>query len=88
MENGDKIDSEFIASDPKDEIKRIGEKLKKHRKKLGYSSPDKFAYEYGIDRSQYGKYEAGSEDLRFSSLVKILNKMGLTLENFFNEGDN
>jgi transcriptional regulator with XRE-family HTH domain len=70
---------------PKAIIKEIGLALKNRRKELGYSSPDKFAYENGIDRSQYGKYEAGTEDMRLSSLIKVLGKMGLTLEQFFKE---
>jgi transcriptional regulator with XRE-family HTH domain len=70
---------------PRAVIKEIGLALKYQRKKLGYSSPDKFAYEKGIDRSQYGKYEAGTEDMRLSSLIKVLDKMGLTLEQFFKE---
>ncbi len=73
------------ALDHKEELKKIGERLKKFRKESDYSSPDKFAYEHNINRSQYGKYEAGSEDLRMSSLINILNKLGLTLEEFFHD---
>lgn len=73
--------------DTKDELKKIGERLRKIRKEKGYSSPDKFAYEHNINRSQYGKYEAGSEDLRISSLIKVLNKLGLTIEEFFQGED-
>ena len=69
--------------DPKEELKKIGERLRKIRKEKGYSSPDKFAYEHGINRSQYGKYEAGSEDLRISSLIKVLSKLEISLEDFF-----
>ncbi len=70
---------------PKVELKKIGERLRKIRKEKGYSSPDKFAYEHGINRSQYGKYEAGSEDLRLSSLIKVLHKLGITLSEFFKD---
>ena len=69
----------------KEELKKIGERLRKIRKDKGYSSPDKFAYEHDINRSQYGKYEAGSEDLRISSLIKVLNKLGVSLSDFFGE---
>lgn len=71
--------------DTKEELKKIGERLRKIRKEKGYSSPDKFAYEHDINRSQYGKYEAGSEDFRMSSLLKVLNKLGVSLEEFFSE---
>lgn len=81
----DKKDINPVNSEltPKEELKKIGDRLKKIRKEKGYSSPDKFAYEHGINRSQYGKYEAGSEDLRISSLIKVLQKLGLSLEAFF-----
>ena len=72
--------SEF---DPKVELRKIGDRLRQIRKEKGYSSPDKFAYEHGINRSQYGKYEAGTEDLRLSSLIKVLSKLGLSLNEFF-----
>lgn len=65
--------------------KRIGLKLKRIRKELGYNNADDFAYDKGINRSQYGKYEAGSQDIRLSSLVRIINAMGLTFEQFFKE---
>lgn len=66
--------------------KKVGAKLKRIRKELGYGNSDDFAYDHGINRSQYGKYEAGSQDLRLSTLVRILNAMGLTLEEFFGDG--
>ena len=62
---------------------QVGEKLKKTRVAKGYSSYEHFAYEHEIGRAQYGKYERGTEDLRLSSLYKILNNMGLTFEEFF-----
>lgn len=63
--------------------RKIGLKLKRVRKELGYSNSDLFAYEKGLNRAQYGKYEAGSQDMRLSSLAKIINAMGLTFEEFF-----
>ena len=85
MEKKDNNEPASGALDPKVELKKIGARLKSIRKGAGYSSPDKFAYDHGINRSQYGKYEAGSEDLRLSSLLKVLDKLGLTLPEFFNE---
>lgn len=70
-----------------DELKKIGIKLSKLRKELGYSNSDIFSYENNINRSQYGKYEAGSEDMRISSLIKVLNIFGITLEEFFKEDE-
>ncbi|TCC95007.1 helix-turn-helix domain-containing protein [Pedobacter hiemivivus] len=67
------------------DIKKIGLRLRQLRKEKGFSNSDEFAYEYQLNRSQYGKYEAGSEDLRLSSLVKILEKLEIGLSDFFNE---
>jgi transcriptional regulator with XRE-family HTH domain len=67
-------------------LKKIGRKLARKRKELGYKNSDAFAYDKELNRSQYGKYEAGSQNLRFSSLVKIINALGLTMEEFFTEG--
>lgn len=69
---------------PKD-VKKIGLRLKNIRKGLGFGNSDDFANHYGLNRSQYGKYENGSEDLRISSLIKILDKIGLSLSSFFND---
>lgn len=62
---------------------QVGAKLKKYRIDAGYSSYEQFAYEHEIGRAQYGKYERGTEDMRLSSLFKILKKMDISLEEFF-----
>lgn len=61
----------------------VGEKLKKFRTKNGYSSYEQFAFEKGIGRAQYGKYERGTEDLRLSSLFKTLKALDVSWEEFF-----
>lgn len=68
-----------------EEVKKIGLRLKGIRKRLGYGNYEDFANHYGLNRSQYGKYEAGSEDLRISSLLKVLEKLNMNLSTFFNE---
>jgi transcriptional regulator with XRE-family HTH domain len=67
------------------DIKMIGLRLKSIRKSLNFGNSDKFALHYDIDRAQYGKYEAGSQDFRISSLIKILDKIGYSLSEFFND---
>ncbi|ATP58066.1 transcriptional regulator [Pedobacter ginsengisoli] len=67
------------------DVKKIGLRLKQIRKELGFNNSDAFAYEFQLNRSQYGKYEAGSEDLRISSLIKILDKLKISLNDFFNQ---
>ena len=66
-------------------LKRLGNRIKGLRVKAGYSSYEYFAYEHNISRAQMGRYENG-QDLRLSSLVKITNALGITLEEFFSEG--
>jgi transcriptional regulator with XRE-family HTH domain len=76
-----------VTQDPDELLKKIGTKLARKRKEIGYTNGDDFAYDNkGINRSQYGKYEAGSEDMRISSLLKTVNALGMTIEEFFGEG--
>ena len=67
------------------ELKKIGVRLKGLRKAKGYSNPDKFAYEHNLNRSQYGKYEAGTTNITIGTLITILNNFGLTMNEFFND---
>lgn len=78
----------FNEIDPEEEKKRIGIRLRHLRKSMGYTSHETFAYEHGFDRAQYGKYEAGSLNITVGTLIKILNKMKITLPEFFNEDYN
>ena len=66
-------------------LKRLGNRIKELRVKAGYSSYEYFAYEHNISRAQMGRYENG-QDLRFSSLVRLISAFGITLEEFFSEG--
>jgi transcriptional regulator with XRE-family HTH domain len=75
-----------VHQDSKNLRKKVGSKLKHLRKELGYENGDDFAYDSGINRSQYGKYEAGSQDMRLSSLLRTINSLGLTIEEFFSSG--
>lgn len=63
----------------------LGVKLQELRKKKGYKNYEKFAYEHNLPRAQYGRYEKG-QDLRISSLVKVLNALDISLKDFFSEG--
>ena len=75
-----------VVQNPKETLRKIGLKLKDVRKERGYDNSDDFAYDNEINRSQYGKYEAGAQDMRISSLLKTINLLGLTIEEFFGEG--
>lgn len=66
-------------------LKKLGERIKELRISKGYTSYEYFAYEHNISRAQFGRYERG-EDLRFSTLVRIISAFDMTLDEFFAEG--
>lgn len=65
-------------------LQRLAKRIKQLRIEKGYTSYEYFAYEHNISRAQFGRYERG-EDLRFSSLLKVCNALGVSLEEFFKE---
>jgi len=67
------------------QLHNLGERFKKLRKERGFSNYEQFAFDNEIPRAQYGRYENG-EDLRFSSLLKVLKAMDISLKDFFSEG--
>lgn len=69
----------------KEVLEKLGKRIKQLRIAKGYSSYEYFAYENEISRAQYGRYEKG-EDLRFSTLAKVINALGITMKDFFSEG--
>ena len=71
--------------DTDEQLKRLGARIKQLRIKAGYTSYEYFAYEHNISRAQFGRYENG-QDIRFSTLIRIVDAFGMTLEEFFSEG--
>lgn len=67
------------------EVLLLAKRIKELRLKKGYTNYETFAYDHNISRSQYGRYENG-EDLRFSSLIKIMKAFDMTPDEFFSEG--
>lgn len=67
------------------ELTKLGKRIKNLRMQKGYKNYEIFAYEHNIPRAQFGRYENGS-DLRFSSLVKVINAFDMSMEEFFSEG--
>ena len=67
------------------DILKMANRLKSLRVKKGFTSYEAFAYEHGLSRALYGRYEKG-KDLRYSSLVKVVKAFDMTLEEFFSEG--
>jgi transcriptional regulator with XRE-family HTH domain len=68
-----------------EQLKNLGERLRTLRIEKGFSNYEQFAFEHNLPRAQYGRYEQG-KDLRFSSLVKVIKALGVTMEDFFKEG--
>jgi transcriptional regulator with XRE-family HTH domain len=67
------------------DLKKLGNRIKQLRIKKGYSSYEVFAFENGISRAQFGRYERG-EDLRYSSLLKVVKALGISVKDFFSDG--
>ena len=63
----------------------LGKRFRQLRKDRGYTNYELFAFDNNIPRAQYGRYEKG-EDLRFSSLLKVLKALNISLEEFFSKG--
>jgi transcriptional regulator with XRE-family HTH domain len=66
-------------------LKKLGNRLKELRKAKGYSNYEQFCFQHGFARSSYSRFERG-EDLRFSSLLKVLLALDVSVEEFFAEG--
>lgn len=69
----------------KEEIIKLAQRIKDLRIKMGYSSYETFAYDKGIPRAQYGRYEIGT-DIQYTSLLKVVKAFDMTLEEFFSDG--
>jgi len=67
------------------QIQNLANKFRDLRKSKGYSNYEPFAYDHEIGRSQWGRYEKG-HDIRFSTLVTILDKCEISLKEFFSQG--
>ena len=62
----------------------LGSRIKELRIAKGYTNYENFAFDHDLPRSQFGRYEKG-EDIRFTSLVKILHAFNVSPEEFFDD---
>ena len=76
-ENEDKL--------PNEDLVKLGNRIRELRIRKGYTSYEYFAYEHNISRAQFGRYEKG-EDLRYTSLLKVVRALDISLQEFFSEG--
>jgi transcriptional regulator with XRE-family HTH domain len=70
---------------PTTDLVRLGKRIRELRKQKGFKNFEHFAYEYGFSRAQFGRYEMG-EDLRYSSLLRVIRALGVSMEEFFSDG--
>ena len=64
------------------DIQLLADRLKYLRKAMGHTNADFFAYSVDISRAQYARYEQG-EDLRFSTLMRLIKAFKMTPAEFF-----
>lgn len=74
--------NEKLTENQSKQLLDIGEKLRKLRIEKGYSNYENFAYDHGLNRANYGRYEKGA-NLRVSTLITILECHSLSLDEFF-----
>lgn len=67
------------------QLVKLGARIKQLRIAKGYTSYEQFAFDNDISRAQVGRYEKGN-DIQFSTLVRVCNGLGVTLEEFFSQG--
>ncbi len=66
-------------------LEKLAKRIKTLRIEKGFSNYEHFAYESGISRTQYGKYERG-DNLKFLTLIKVLKTLDISVSDFFAEG--
>jgi transcriptional regulator with XRE-family HTH domain len=67
-------------------LKQVGVRLRELRKEKGFKNYEHIAYELGMSRSQYWKYEQGG-NIELATLLRVLNLLGVTLGEFFKDFD-
>lgn len=74
-----------LTDEEKKLISMLANRIKALRIEKGHSNYEHFANESGISRTQYGRYEQG-DNLKFLTLYKVLNGLGVTFKEFFEQG--
>jgi len=64
------------------QIKNIGQQLRLLRQEAGFRSYADFAWEYDLNKTQYGRMENGA-NCTLKSLIKVLAIHGLSFREFF-----
>jgi hypothetical protein len=69
----------------RDALLKLGNRVKTLRLKAGYQNYERFAYENNIARLTLRRCELGG-NIKFSSLLKIIQALGASPKDFFSEG--
>ncbi len=77
--------SHISPEEEKEYLLKMGKRLKQLRIEKGYSNYENFAFESGLSRTQYGRYEKGT-NIQFTTLLRITKAHNITLAEFFSEG--
>ncbi|SFA41257.1 hypothetical protein SAMN04488511_102282 [Pedobacter suwonensis] len=80
-----KAKNEEDSENIKEILKLVGARIRSIREAKGERNYEKFAFKHDLNRTQLWRYENG-EDLYFSSLLKVLSALDITLAEFFGEG--
>ena len=65
-------------------LKKLGARIKELRIASGEQNYEKFAFKHDLNRAQISRYENG-EDMYFSSLLKVLKALDISLGEFFKD---
>lgn len=65
--------------------KLVGKRIREIRIEKGYKAAEDLAYKKNLPRSQYSRYEAGT-NMRIDSFKKILEALEVTEAEFFSKG--
>lgn len=67
-------------------LEKFGKRLREIRKQRGYKTAEDAAYQFGIQRAQYTRYESGKANFNYLTMIEVLNKMEIPISEFFSEG--
>jgi transcriptional regulator with XRE-family HTH domain len=68
-------------------LANLSKRIKKIRKKKGFNSYELFAYDVEVSRTGMSNYESGNfDDIRFRTLLKIIDGLEISVKEFFAEG--
>ena len=70
-------------------LEKLSKRIKTLRKEKGFNSYELFAYDIDVSRTGMSKYESGNfDDIRFNTLLKIIDGLEISVQDFFSEGFN